>query len=117
VHQQLGVRPDAGRHALEVVPQVPEGQPRVAGSNLRLGNRGAAAVEASRSGKRYRTRVRVGRPISKLEIGHTLPAGATVAKAELDGRRVTPTQRTTNRGLEVTVPTTAGTHTLLITVR
>ena len=33
VHQQLGVRPDAGRHALEVVPQVPEGQPSVAGSS------------------------------------------------------------------------------------
>ena len=38
VHQQLGVRPDAGRHALEVVPQVPEGQPRVAGSAIRLGD-------------------------------------------------------------------------------
>ena len=52
VHQQLGVRPDAGRRALEVVPQVPEGQPRVAGSAIRLGD-GAAAVEAWRSGKTY----------------------------------------------------------------
>jgi hypothetical protein len=94
---------------------VPEGQPRVAGSSIRLGDRGAAAVEASRSGKTYRTRVQVGAPISTLAIGHTLPAGATVAKAELDGTTVTPTTRTTNRGLEVTVPTTAGTHTLVVT--
>ena len=40
VHQQLGVRPDAGRGRLEVVPQVPDGQPRVAGSAIRLGERG-----------------------------------------------------------------------------
>ena len=85
VHQQLGVRPDAGRHALEVVPQVPGGQTRVAGASIRLGDRGAAAVEASRSGKRYTTRVQVGAPITKLAIGHTLPAGATVASATLDG--------------------------------
>ena len=114
VHQQLGVRPDAGRHALEVVPQVPGGQTRVAGASIRLGDRGAAAVEASRSGKRYTTRVRVGAPITKLAIGHTLPAGATVASATLDGSPVTPETRTTNRGLEVTVPTGAGTHTLVV---
>jgi hypothetical protein len=115
VHQQLGVRPDAGRRSLEVVPQVPEGQPRVAGSAIRLGDSGAAAVEASRSGKTYRTRVKVGAPISTLSIGHTLPAGSTVAEAELDGKRVKPQTRITNRGLEVTVPTGAGTHTLVVT--
>ena len=115
VHQQLGVRPDAGRRALDVVPQVPEGQSRVAGSNIRLGNRGAAAVEAWRADKTYSTRVKVGAPITKLSIGHTLPAGAKVAKATLDGTPVTPQTRTTNRGLEVTVPTGAGTHTLVVT--
>ena len=31
VHQQLGVRPDLGHGRLEVVPQVPDGQPSVAG--------------------------------------------------------------------------------------
>ena len=40
VHQQLGVRPDMGRRRLELTPQVPQGQSRVAGSNIRLG-RGA----------------------------------------------------------------------------
>ena len=37
VHQQLGVSPDLGRGQLTVVPQVPDGQSRVAGSNIRLG--------------------------------------------------------------------------------
>ena len=39
VHQQLGVRPDMGRRRLEVTPQVPGGQSRVAGSNIRLARR------------------------------------------------------------------------------
>ena len=96
------------------MPQVPDGQPRVAGSAIRLGESGEAAVEAWRTGKEFRTRVKVGAPISKLAIGHTLPAGATVASAKLDGSRVTPQTRTTNRGLEVTVETGPGTHTLVV---
>jgi hypothetical protein len=115
VHQQLGVRPDVGRGRLEVVPQVPGGQSRVAGSSIRLGRSGSLAVEASHDGATYRTRVQVGAPVSKLAIGHTLPAGAKVAKAKLDGRTVTPTTRSTNRGLEVTVATGPGTHMLVIT--
>ena len=60
VHQQLGVRPDIGRGWLEVVPQVPGGQSRVAGSAIRLGRAGSLAVEASHDGATYRTRVQVG---------------------------------------------------------
>lgn len=116
VHQQLGLRPDVGRGALVVVPQVPEGQSRIGGSAIRLGENGAAAVQASRAGKTYTTKVQVGAPITKLAIGHTLPAGSAVAKVELDGVAVTPQTRTTNRGLEVTVDTGAGTHTLVVTV-
>jgi hypothetical protein len=115
VHQQLGVRPDVGRGRLEVVPQVPQDQPRVAGSAIRLGRSGELAVEASHSGATYTTRVKVGAPVSKLAIGHTLPAGAKVERATLDGKRVKPTTRTTNRGVEVTVATGAGTHTLVVT--
>ena len=85
------------------------------GSSIRLGRSGSLAVEASHDGATYRTRVQVGNPVSKLAIGHTLPAGAKVAKAKLDGRTVTPTTRSTNRGLEVTVPTGPGTHTLVVT--
>ena len=115
VHQQLGVRPDVGRGALEVVPQVPEGQSRVGGSAIRLGEAGEAAVQASRSDGHFTTLVQVGAPITKLAIGHTLPAGSKIVSVELDGVPVTPQTRTTNRGLEVTVDTTAGTHRLVVT--
>jgi hypothetical protein len=117
VHQQLGVRPDVGRGFLAVVPQVPDGQPLVRGTAIRLGRSGQAAVEASHTENTYRTRVQVGAPISRLAIGHTLPAGSKVATALLDGRRVRPRTRTTNRGLEVTVATRRGTHTLVVTTR
>jgi hypothetical protein len=117
VHQQLGVRPDVGRGFLAAVPQVPAGQPRVAGSAIRLGRSGQAAVEASHEGNVYRTRVQVGAPISRLAIGHTLPAGSKVGRVMLDGRRVRPRTRMTNRGLEVTANTRPGTHTLVVTVR
>ena len=115
VHQQLGVRPDAGRGELEVVPQLPEGQTRIGGSAIRLGETGSVAVQASRVDSAYTTKVQVGAPVSRLAIGHTLPAGARVLQAKLDGAPVTPRTRTTNRGLEVTVDTTAGTHTLEVT--
>ena len=53
---------------------------------------------------------------SKIWLGHTLPRGATVSGVVLDGHALTDwTTRTTNRGLEVTVPTKAGTHTLVVT--
>ena len=47
VHQQLGVSPDLGRDDLEVVPQVPDGQSRIAGTNIRLG-KGSVDVAAER---------------------------------------------------------------------
>ena len=57
VHQQLGVRPDLGRGDLEVVPQVPGGQERVAGSNIRLGT-GAVDVAAERDASTLSTSVK-----------------------------------------------------------
>ena len=54
VHQQLGVRPHLGRDRLEVVPQVPPGQPSVEGANIRLGE-GAVDVFAAHAGDRYTT--------------------------------------------------------------
>ena len=115
VHQQLGVRPDAGRHALEVVPQVPGGQTRVAGASIRLGDerrgrgRGLAVRQALHDARAG------GRADHEARDRPHAPAGATVASATLDGSPVTPETRTTNRGLEVTVPTGAGTHTLVVT--
>ena len=55
VRQQLGVRPDMGRRRLELMPQVPQGQSRVAGRNIRLAD-GAVNVAASRAGSIYRTK-------------------------------------------------------------
>ena len=56
IHQQLGVRPYLNDGELQVVPQVPPGQPSVAGSNIRLG-RGSVGVFASHSDAGYTTKV------------------------------------------------------------
>jgi hypothetical protein len=117
IHQQLGVRPFLNDGTLEVIPQVPQGQPSVEGSNIRLGG-GSVGVFASHSGSTYTTKVDAAdTPVSTLVVGHTLPAGATVKSVELDGSKVNhPDTRVTNRGLEVTVPAKAREqHTLTIT--
>ena len=51
----------------------------------------------------------------RLVIGHTQPAGSTVASVQLDGAPVAYERRETNRGVEVTVPTTPGEHVLVVT--
>jgi hypothetical protein len=117
VHQQLGVRPFLGDGALQVVPQVPPGQPTVSGSNIRLGD-GAIDVSASRGGSRYTTNLQVhGLHLRSVEIGSTLPAGTRPATVRLDGRPLTQfAVRETNRGVEVTAPVPgSGPHTLVIT--
>jgi hypothetical protein len=119
VHQWLGIRPDLGMDRLEVAPQVPEGQQSVAGHRIRLGD-GFAAVRATHTGRTYRTVVDVPRAVGAehLTVGATLPRGATVARVVLDGKVVHRwTARTTNRGLEVTVPTRSGSHTVVVVSR
>jgi hypothetical protein len=116
VHQWLGVRPDLGRHLVEFVPQVPQGQSSVRGQNIRLGG-GSASVLATHTGDRYRTEIDTTRSVGagEVEIGHTLPRGARLAAVVLDGRPVHDYQVVqTNRGTEVTVSTSAGHHTLTI---
>ena len=113
VHQQLGVRPDLGRGRLSVVPATPTSAP-IAGRRIRLGT-GWAYVRADRGGRRYRTDVVTrSRQVERLFIGHTLPRGSSVRWVRLDGRRVDWSARTTNRGLEVTVRTRPGAHTLVV---
>jgi hypothetical protein len=117
VHQQLGVRPFLGDGALQVVPQVPAGQPSVAGSNIRLGN-GSIDVFASHAGRRYVTELSAhGLRLHSLQIGHTLPAGTVPQTVRVDGQMARHvTVRQTNRGVEVTVPVGArGVHTLIVT--
>jgi hypothetical protein len=119
VSQQLGVRPFIGQSALEVVPQVPSGQPSVAGSNIRLGTGGGSIdVFAAHSGNRYTTKLTLNRlQLRSVQIGQTLPAGSQPASVTLDGHAVHGAQvRDTNRGVEVTVPVTGGgPHTLQVT--
>jgi hypothetical protein len=116
VHQQLGVRPFLPYQQLQIVPEVPPGQPSVAGSNIRLGS-GAVNVFAGHSGRQYTTRVMTNRlPLRSLVVGHTLPAGSQVRSVRLDGRLVHHySARSTNRGLEVTVMVHRGSfHTLTV---
>ncbi|MFY0408194.1 glycogen debranching protein [Solicola sp. PLA-1-18] len=117
VHQQLGIAPDLGRDELAVVPQVPDGQRTVAGSNVRLGS-GAVAVTATRSTSTLRTRVRQTRAWH-LTIGALVPAGERVREVRLDGRRVRPTIVTTARGTEVRVDagSSRGTSRLTVSLR
>ncbi len=116
VHQQLGVRPDLGHGRLEVMPQVPDGQPSVSGADIRLG-RGSADVHASHDGTRYTTVTDTGDVrLRTLQVGHTLPHGAEVDSVVLDGRAVEWEERETNRGLEVRVAADPRKrHTLVVT--
>ena len=56
VHQQLGVRPHLGHDWLEVVPQVPEGQPSVQGRGHPPGRRLGGRVSRRTSGRATRRR-------------------------------------------------------------
>jgi hypothetical protein len=115
VHQHLGIRPDVGRDAVTVVPQLPSASP-IAGKRIRLGKGALKLVRASRSGRRYTTTVATGSaPVKRLYIGHTLPRGSRLASVKLDGKRARFTRRQTNRGEEIRVRTKPGRHTLVVT--
>jgi hypothetical protein len=102
VHQHLGVRPDLGRGALTVVPQVPPYEERIAGRNIRLGEGAVDVVAVADNGRRHRTVVETGFRLRDLTIGHTVPRDAQVTQVLLDGNEVRgPILRATNRGLEV----------------
>ena len=116
VHQQLGVRPQLGHGLLDIVPQVPDGQPSVQGTDIRLGS-GSVDVLAAHDGNRYTTTTdTTNASVATFRIGHTLPRGSTVATVLLDGAEAVYSARETSRGLEVRVPTSAGRgHTLVVT--
>jgi len=101
IHQQLGVRPFLGNGALEVTPQVPPGEPRISGRNIRLGH-GYIDVSASAGHGRYTTTVDPHLRV-RLTLGHTLPAGAAIRSVKLNGSKTRFTVRDTNRGREVLV--------------
>jgi hypothetical protein len=115
IHQQLGVEPFLGRGELAVVPQVPPDQPSVAGSNIRLGS-GSLDAFASHSASTYTTKVDASSvPVRRVRIGYALPRGSQPTQVTLDGRPVRSYDtRSTNRGLELSVVTDPGAHTLVI---
>ena len=117
VHFQLGVSPDMGRHRFVVVPQVPDGQSRVSGDNIRLG-KGTIAVAATRSSSRLTTTVRQSSS-DRLTIGALLPAGASVKSVSLDGYPATYDVVQTARGKQVRVDAGAhkGTSNLVVKLR
>ena len=101
VHYQLGVSPDAGRDRFTVVPQIPSGQYKVAGRDLRIGG-GAVNVTALRGNGRLETIVRQNRH-DRLTIGALLPTGKHVRSVRLDGHKATYRVVSTARGREVRV--------------
>jgi hypothetical protein len=116
VHQWLGVRPDLGLGQLSVVPQVPDGQTSIAGREIRLGN-GSVDVRASHTGDRYVTTVSThgGVGARLIMLGTTLPRGSHPDAVYLDGHAVHHYRLVqTNRGMELTVATGAGQHTLTV---
>ena len=73
---------------------------------------------ATYTGHSYQTTIDVtaGVGAHNIRIGHTLPGGVRPAAVVLDGKAVhNYTVRQTSRGTEVTVSTTVGHHTLIIT--
>jgi hypothetical protein len=116
VHQQLGVQPDLGRGLVTVVPQLPAGQTRIAGSDIAVGN-GRLDVRAEQRGRTLTVTVNAAVP-ARLATGVVLPVGATVASATLDGHRVGTSTVLTPRGTElVTRPGAGGRHTLVVRLR
>jgi hypothetical protein len=116
VHQQLGVAPDLGNGRLSVVPQLPDGQTRIAGSDILLGS-GRLNVTATHRGKVLSVRVNAA-VNAALTLGVVLPDGATVASVTLDGRSTSAQRLGTARGSELVVkPRSAGQHTLVVTLR
>ena len=104
VHQQLGVRPDMGRRALQVVPQVPPqyAQEGLSGKNIRLGS-GSVDVSVSARNGTYQTTVDPNVSLQKLTIGHTVGRDAEIASVTLNANAASYEIRQTNRGQEVLV--------------
>jgi hypothetical protein len=117
VHQQLGVSPDMGRGDVSVVPQIPDGQDQISGSEIRLGA-GSIDVSAHRTDTTLTTEVtrHVG---VHLTIGHVLPSGATVGAVTLNGVAVTYQVQDTAHGRQVVVDAgtaSSGTATLVVSL-
>jgi hypothetical protein len=116
VHQQLGIDPDMGRSRLSVVPRVPDGQSRIGGEHMRVGQ-GEVAVRAERDGTVLSTVVDARGVRARLTVGAVLPAGADVAGVTLSGRGAAFRVVDTARGRDVLVDAGAAAGTATPVVR
>jgi len=116
IHQQLGVDPDLGRGALSVVPQIPPGQTRIAGSDIAVGSGHVDVQAVSRAGM---LTVEVDAAVhARLTLGAAVPADKTISSVRLDGRPVPFRLTMTARGAEVLVGAgSGGRHTLQVGLR
>lgn len=115
VHFELGIAPDLGRNAADVVPQVPDGQTVVSGNNVSLGA-GSVDVTAKRTTTQLTTTVTRHQLGAALTLGVVLPAGTSARGVTLNGTAVAGQVVTTARGTEVRVPVGTGgaTNTLVV---
>ncbi|MGZ4457851.1 MAG: glycogen debranching protein [Nocardioidaceae bacterium] len=117
VHYVLGVAPDLGNNRVQVVPQVPDGQHQVAGTDIRLGD-GSIDVHGSRSTDQVATSVKQTGTWA-LTVGALLPAGAHVASVTVDGSNAAYRVIQTARGSEVVADggSAPGTTALVVRLR
>ena len=102
----------------QVVPQVPAGQPQRGGLEHPARRAARWASSPRTTARATRRKVDATRtPVRELVIGHTLPRASQArgGRCSTADASSTTTPRATNRGLEVTVATGPGTHTLVVT--
>jgi hypothetical protein len=116
VHYFLGIQPHMPQRLITVLPQLPSSLPHLSIQNLRVGDE-ILAVAAQHSDKLYVTEVTV--PVGcRLEIGHTLPANASIESVTLNGKAADYEVRSTHRGSEIVAQVfTAGSYRLVIQTR
>ena len=97
IHQQLGVRPSLGTGRLEVVPQVPDGQPSVPGATS-----GSATGPSTSPRRRASTTVTVAHAATRA-ADRADAAGAARPRHARRPHGAQAGRARTNRGVEVTV--------------
>jgi hypothetical protein len=115
VHFELGVSPDLGRHAAAVIPQIPDGQSTVSGSDIKLG-RGSIDVTALRSASMLTTTTHSHSLAVTLSVGALLPAGTKAGMVQLNGVNASYRTVVTARGTEIVVDVSSGVPTAKLQV-
>ncbi len=103
VYHYLGVRPNAPRHTLTVLPQLPDSLQSLRLSALNVGGQTVSAY-ATHTGNGYLTRVVVPAGYQGT-IGYVIPSGTIPREVRLNGNPAAFQTRDTLRGREVYVQT------------